>query len=140
MRPSISNFEYLAKLYGGLNLTSGERVTAQSVIQASAEQDAVDSTSAASFNNDNRNLVEQEQPQLRSSSLSSQQRHLQSRVLFLDEHEQNRPRRVLYANDHVEVHHMVAEGRGAQENDMGDSEIDDTSSDHHIQLQFYLLE
>lgn len=123
MRPSASNFNFLAELYGGLNLTSGETVTAASVIAANAGKDVFSSQEATSTNNDGnaRRMLEQ---------LLQQHRHLQSRVLFLDEHEQTRPRRILFSNDHFEVHHVVKHH---------EDRTDHADDADHVHLQFYLM-
>jgi len=146
MRPSESNFNFLSQLYGGLNLTSNEYVSAATVIAVSAGQDVfdLDSSSEASPNNDGDDRRLQEQYLRSSSSSSSNQelpphqkrRHLQSRVLFLNEEEKTRPRRVLYANDHFEVHHVVNHPTRR----LADSTAaDDDEDEDHIQLQFYLM-
>jgi hypothetical protein len=119
--PSVSNFNFLSQIYGGYNTTSGERVTAAMVIAASAGENVFSGTE----DNNQRMLRSSSAAQVGHEQLQGH-RKLESRVVFVEEQEKLRPRRVLYATEHFEVHHV-------------DHDDHDAGLTDHVHMQFYLM-
>ena len=126
-QPDASNFLFLAQMYGGINITTGQPVAAADVniggMQGPRTTNSNTDTTSSGSDGDGTSTEDGSMGgrNLRIASTTATTPTLMTRVRFFSEAEQRRPRRILMANERFEVHHV------------------DEINDDMLRLQIYLL-